>query len=150
MNQEPDMSDPTDESASVDTSSSGASSGDTRVVETPTPDDDLTAQLGLPRPDPHHPEPTSGGYQPPTGAPLLAGAADGDAYGAVPTMARRSGASVPTMLWGVILALVAAVAIVHQVSDVDLNLTVGLPVALLAVGAVLVVWGVAGLSRRRR
>jgi hypothetical protein len=62
----------------------------------------------------------------------------------------RLGPSVPTVVWGLILALVAAGAIVHQVSDVDFNLTVGVPVALLAVGAALVLWGIAGLARKRR
>jgi hypothetical protein len=59
------------------------------------------------------------------------------------------GPSVPTVLWGLILALVAGFAIVHQVTDVDLNLAVGVPVVLLATGAALVAWGVAGLFRRR-
>jgi hypothetical protein len=62
----------------------------------------------------------------------------------------RLGPSVPTVVWGLILALVAGAAIVHQVSDVDFNLTVGVPVALLAVGAALVLWGLAGLARKRR
>jgi hypothetical protein len=64
--------------------------------------------------------------------------------------AARPGPSVPTVVWGLILALVAAAAIVHQVSNVDVNLTVGVPVVLLAVGAALVAWGVAGLARKRR
>jgi hypothetical protein len=64
--------------------------------------------------------------------------------------AARPGPSVPTVVWGLILALVAAVAIVHQVSDVDINFTIGVPVVLLAVGAALVAWGVAGLARKRR
>jgi hypothetical protein len=62
----------------------------------------------------------------------------------------RPGPSVPTVVWGLILALVAAVAIVHQVSNVDINFTIGVPVVLLAVGAALVAWGVAGLARKRR
>jgi hypothetical protein len=60
-----------------------------------------------------------------------------------------TGPSVPTILWGLLLGLVAAAAIAHQVSDVGVNLTVGLPVVLLATGAVLVAWGLAGVLRRR-
>ena len=56
----------------------------------------------------------------------------------------------PTVLWGLILAFVASLAIVHQVSDVDINLGVLVPVVLLAVGAALVAWGIAGLARKRR
>ncbi len=55
----------------------------------------------------------------------------------------------PTVLWGLLLGLVAAAAIAHQVSNVDVNLTVGLPLVLLATGAVLVAWGLAGVVRRR-
>lgn len=89
-------------------------------------------------------EPT-GGYQPPTTPPLVATAtADSAAPG------RRPGPSVPTVLWGLVLALVATLAIVHQVSDVDINLAVLVPVVLLAVGATLVAWGIAGLGRKRR
>jgi hypothetical protein len=88
-----------------------------------------------------------GGYQPPTTAPPVATGASGPTE---PGPSARPGPSVPTVLWGLILALVAAGAIVHQVSDVDFNLTVGVPVALLAVGAALVLWGIAGLARKRR
>ena len=77
--------------------------------------------------------------------PLMATATAGPS-----TDIRRFGPSVPTVLWGLILALVASLAIVHQVSDVDLNLTVLVPVVLLAVGAALVAWGIAGLARERR
>ncbi len=60
-----------------------------------------------------------------------------------------SGPSVPTVLWGLLFGLVAAAAIAHQVSDVNLNLTVGLPVVLLGAGLVLVAWGLAGVVKRR-
>jgi hypothetical protein len=62
----------------------------------------------------------------------------------------RRGPSVPTIVWGVLFGLVAAVVIVGQTSEVDLNLEVSAPLALLAAGVVLVVWGVAGLGRSRR
>ncbi len=90
------------------------------------------------------PAPT-GGYRPPTTPPLMAMASAGPS-----TDTRRLGPSVPTVLWGLILALVATLAIVHQVSDVDINLGVLVPVVLLAVGAALVAWGIAGLARKRR
>ena len=92
------------------------------------------------------PEPApTGGYLPPTTPPLMATATAGAG-----TDTRRFGPSVPTVLWGLILALVATLAIVHQVSDVDINLAVLVPVVLLAVGAALVAWGIAGLARKRR
>jgi hypothetical protein len=68
---------------------------------------------------------------------------------APPARPDPTGPSVPTILWGLLLGLVAAAAIAHQVSDVGVNLTVGLPVVLLATGAVLVAWGLAGVVRRR-
>lgn len=64
--------------------------------------------------------------------------------------AERRGPSVPTIVWGLLFGLVAAVVIVGQTSEVDLNLEVSAPLALLAAGVVLVVWGVAGLGRSRR
>jgi hypothetical protein len=39
---------------------------------------------------------------------------------------------------------------VNQTSNVDLNLDVSAPVALLVAGAVLVIWGIAGIGRSRR
>jgi hypothetical protein len=62
----------------------------------------------------------------------------------------RTGPSIPTVLWGVIAGLVAAAAITHEVSDVDLNLGIVAPLVLLAAGVVLVVWGIAGFGRPRR
>jgi hypothetical protein len=62
----------------------------------------------------------------------------------------RRGPSVPTIVWGLLFALVAAVVMIGQTSDVDLNLEVSAPVTLLVAGIVLVVWGVAGLGRSRR
>jgi hypothetical protein len=62
----------------------------------------------------------------------------------------RSGPSIPTVLWGVIAALVAAGAITREVSGVDLNLGIVAPLVLLSAGVVLVVWGVAGFGRPRR
>jgi len=62
----------------------------------------------------------------------------------------RRGPSVPTIVWGLLFALVAAVVMIGQTSDVDLDLEVSAPVTLLVAGIVLVVWGVAGLGRSRR
>jgi hypothetical protein len=67
----------------------------------------------------------------------------------VPTPVRR-GPSVPTIVWGLLFALIAAVVMIGQTSEVDLNLEVSVPVTLLVAGVVLVVWGVAGLGRSRR
>jgi hypothetical protein len=64
--------------------------------------------------------------------------------------AERRGPSVPTVVWGLIFALIATAVIVVQVSDVDLNLDVTGPAVLLVAGAALVVWGIAGLGRARR
>jgi hypothetical protein len=77
-------------------------------------------------------------------SPLSVETPDGPGVRPEPT-----GPSVPTVLWGLLLGLVAAAAIAHQVSDVGINLTVGLPVVLLATGAALVAWGLAGVVRRR-
>jgi hypothetical protein len=63
---------------------------------------------------------------------------------------RRTGPSVPTVVWGALLALVAAAVISHQVSTVDLNLGLSGPLVLLGAGAALVVWGIAGIGRARR
>jgi hypothetical protein len=62
----------------------------------------------------------------------------------------RRGPSVPTIVWGLLFALIAAVVMIGQTSEVDLNLEVSVPVTLLVAGVVLVVWGVAGLGRSRR
>lgn len=116
----------------------------TELTQTTEPvEGDLTERLGM---SAGSAEPASpvGGYLPPTSPPLLATASDGAGAAA------RSGPSVPTVLWGLLLAAVAAGAIVHQVSDVDINFTAAVPVALLAIGAALVIWGVAGLAHRRR
>jgi hypothetical protein len=59
------------------------------------------------------------------------------------------GPSLPTVIWGVIFGLVAAGVIAAQTSDVDLNLEVTAPTALLVAGVVLVLWGIAGLGRAR-
>jgi hypothetical protein len=48
-----------------------------------------------------------------------------------------------------LFALVAATVITVEVSDVDLNLDVTGPTALLVAGALLVLWGIAGLGRGR-
>jgi hypothetical protein len=66
-----------------------------------------------------------------------------------PTPVRR-GPSVPTIVWGLLFALIAAVVMIGQTSEADLNLEVSVPVTLLVAGVVLVVWGVAGLGRSRR
>jgi hypothetical protein len=71
-----------------------------------------------------------------------------DAVADPPTAARR-GPSVPTVVWGLIFALIAAGVIAGQNSDVDLNLDVTAPTALLVAGVVLVLWGIAGLGRSR-
>jgi hypothetical protein len=59
------------------------------------------------------------------------------------------GPSLPTVIWGAIFALIAAGVIAAQTSDVDLNLDVTAPTALLVAGVVLVIWGIAGLGRSR-
>jgi len=61
----------------------------------------------------------------------------------------KRGPSVPTVIWGLFFALVAACVITVEVSDVDLNLDVTGPTALLVAGALLVLWGIAGLGRGR-
>jgi hypothetical protein len=61
----------------------------------------------------------------------------------------KRGPSVPTVIWGLLFALVAATVITVEVSDVDLNLDVTGPTALLVAGALLVLWGIAGLGRGR-
>lgn len=61
----------------------------------------------------------------------------------------RRGPSVPTVVWGLVFAFVAASVLAVELSDVDLNLDVSGPVALLVVGVVLVLWGIAGLGRGR-
>jgi hypothetical protein len=66
-----------------------------------------------------------------------------------PTPIRR-GPSVPTIVWGLLFTLIAAVVMIGQTSEADLNLEVSVPVTLLVAGVVLVVWGVAGLGRSRR
>lgn len=66
-----------------------------------------------------------------------------------PEPAARRGPSVPTIVWGVIFALVAAGVIAAQTTDVNLNLDVTAPAALLVLGVVLVAWGIAGLGRSR-
>jgi hypothetical protein len=68
---------------------------------------------------------------------------------AAPEPAARRGPSVPTVIWGLLFALVAAGVIAAQTSDVDLNLDVTAPTALLVAGVVLVLWGIAGLGRSR-
>lgn len=78
------------------------------------------------------------------------GPAAGPASTPVPAQPQRRGPSVPTVVWGLIFALVAAAVIAVQVSDVDLNLDVTGPAVLLVAGAALVVWGIAGLGRARR
>jgi hypothetical protein len=69
---------------------------------------------------------------------------------ATPEPAGPRGPSVPTVVWGLVFALFAAAIMTAQVSDVDLNLDVTAPAALLVAGVVLVVWGIAGLGRSRR
>lgn len=66
-----------------------------------------------------------------------------------PASLQKHGPSVPTVIWGLIFALVAASVITVEVSDVDLNLDVTGPTALLVAGALLVLWGIAGLGRGR-
>ena len=66
-----------------------------------------------------------------------------------PTPVRR-GPSVPTVVWGLLFVLIAAVVMIGQTTEADLNLEVSVPVTLLVAGVVLVVWGVAGLGRSRR
>jgi hypothetical protein len=117
---------PADQEATVD---------DTALIEIEAPADGTAVES-----DP----PPTGGYRSPTTPPLAATSGTG-----VAERGPRSGPSVPTVLWGLILALVAALAIVHQVSDVDINLAVGVPVVLLGVGGALVAWGIAGLARKR-
>jgi hypothetical protein len=63
---------------------------------------------------------------------------------------QRRSPSVPTVVWGLLFGLIAAAVLVGQVSDVDLNLDVSAPLALLVAGVALVVWGIAGLGRSRR
>jgi hypothetical protein len=87
------------------------------------------------------------GYTAPT-TPIIPSPASGPTP--LPAKQFRSGLSVPTVLWGVIAALVAAGAITREVSDVDLNLGIVAPLVLLAAGVVLVVWGIAGFGRPRR
>lgn len=77
----------------------------------------------------------------------VADQADDQAHDDAPV---RRGPSVPTVVWGLLFTLVAAAVMVNQTSDVDLNLDVSAPVALLVAGAVLVVWGIAGIGRSRR
>ncbi len=67
-----------------------------------------------------------------------------------PEPSQRLGPSVPTIVWGLIFALIAAAVIGNQVSDVDVNIGLTGPIVLLAAGAVLLVWGVAGIGRTRR
>lgn len=67
----------------------------------------------------------------------------------MPEPAVRRGPSVPTVVWGLIFALIAAGVIASQTSDTDLNLDVTAPTALLVAGVVLVLWGIAGLGRSR-
>jgi hypothetical protein len=68
---------------------------------------------------------------------------------AQPEPAARRGPSVPTVVWGLIFALIAGGVIAAQTSDTDLNLDVTAPTALLVAGVVLVLWGIAGLGRSR-
>ena len=79
---------------------------------------------------------------------LLASPAEPPPVG--PMTPARRGPSVPTIVWGLLFGLIAAFVMIGQTTDVDLNLEVTGPLALLAAGVVLVVWGVAGLGRSRR
>jgi hypothetical protein len=97
--------------------------------------------------DEAEPEVVGSGYTAPT-TPIIPTSASEPSL--LPAKQFRSGVSVPTVLWGVIAALVAAGAITREVSDVDLNLGTVAPLLLLAAGVVLVVWGIAGFRRPRR
>ena len=91
------------------------------------------------------------GAEGPAGPSSASGSWSGDPVGmASAAPVERRGPSVPTIVWGLLFGLVAAVVIVGQTSEVDLNLEVSAPLALLAAGVVLVVWGIAGLGRSRR
>ena len=63
---------------------------------------------------------------------------------------RRRSPSVPTVVWGLLFGLIAAAVTIGQVWEVDLNLDVSAPAALLVAGIALVLWGLAGLGRSRR
>ncbi|MDP9221641.1 MAG: hypothetical protein M3P23_14050 [Actinomycetota bacterium] len=90
--------------------------------------------------------PADGAPLPPQGpaAPGAPGAAD------FPAEPRRRSPSVPTVIWGLLFGLIAAAVMIGQVSEVDLNLDVSAPAALLVAGIALVLWGIAGLGRSRR
>jgi uncharacterized membrane protein len=64
--------------------------------------------------------------------------------------AARTGVSVPTVIWGLVLALIAGAVIAGQVSDRHVDVGVSAPIVLLAAGVVLVLWGVAGIGRAHR
>ena len=59
------------------------------------------------------------------------------------------GVSMPTVVFGLLLGVVAAAALVREVTGRTLDLEAAAPVALLAAGALLVLWAVVGLVRQQ-
>jgi hypothetical protein len=84
------------------------------------------------------------------GAPTAPGAPGAPEPADFEAEPRRRSPSVPTIVWGLLFGLIAAAVMVGQVSEVDLNLDVSAPAALLVAGIALVLWGIAGLGRSRR
>ena len=116
-----------------------AEESETRPIETPA------AGTGQERP-----EPMSATGPGPAAGPGATGTTVGTTVGTTAAVApERRGPSVPTVVWGLLFALIAAAVLTAQVSDVNLDLNVTAPTALLIAGVVLVLWGIAGLGRSR-
>lgn len=59
------------------------------------------------------------------------------------------GVSMPTVVFGLLLGAVAVAALVQETTGRTLDLEAAAPVALLAAGALLVLWALVGLLRQQ-